>query len=150
MSIFCPSPRVLAVAFAALAAAACASTPAPETASTPAAPSAPARAAPAPAAVAATPPAAFGICAACHGTTASAPPGVGPNLHGVFGRKAGAAAGYDYSDAMKNSKIVWNAETLTAFVHDAEKTIPGNNMDYPGVADAATVKAIVDYMAALK
>jgi cytochrome c len=108
-----------------------------------------AAATPAPA-VPATPPAAFGICAACHGTTASAPPGVGPNLHGIFGRKAGAVAGYDYSDAMKASTIVWNAQTLTAFVHDAEKTIPGNNMDYPGVADAATVKAIVDYMSTLK
>jgi cytochrome c len=75
---------------------------------------------------------------------------VGPNLFGVFGRKAGAAPGHEGSDALKKSGITWNAQTLAAFVTDPAKAVPDNDMDYPGVSDAATVKAIVDYMATLK
>jgi cytochrome c len=145
MSIFRPSPRILVAALAAIAAAACATAPATETPATPAA-AAPA----APAMAAATPPAAFGICSACHATTANAPPKLGPNLHGVVGRKAGTAPGFDSSDALKNSGITWNATTLAAFVHDPGKTIPNNDMDYPGTSDDTAVKAIVDYMATLK
>jgi cytochrome c len=141
---------VWVAAFAALAASACATTPASET---PAAPSAPAAAPAAPAraaAVPATPPGAFAVCGACHGTSAGAPPSLGPNLFGVAGKKAGSVAGYDYSDAMKGSSVVWTAANLQAFVREPNKVIPGNNMDYPGVPDDATAKAIADYMATLK
>jgi cytochrome c len=91
----------------------------------------------------------FAVCQACHESTAKAGPSVGPNLFGVGGRKAGAAPDYDYSDAMKASTTVWTADTLTAFVTDPAKTIPGNKMDYPG-NDAATSKALADYLMTLK
>src|SRR5262245_66599597 len=45
------------------------------------------------------PPPAFQRCSACHAVTANAPAGVGPNLHGVFGRRAGSGPGFDCSDA---------------------------------------------------
>ena len=113
----------------------------------------PAAGTPAPTAAAAakpmTAPAAFAVCGACHGTTADAPPGLGPNLHGVVGRKAGSVADYDYSDAMKNSGKVWTVAELTAFVVDPGKDIPGNKMDYDGT-DEATAKAIAEYMTSLK
>jgi len=98
---------------------------------------------------AATAPPLFAVCQSCHESTAGAGPSVGPNLFGVGGRKAGSAEGFDYSDAMKASTIVWSADTLTAFVTDPNKTIPGNRMDYSG-ADAATAKAIADYLMTLK
>lgn len=91
----------------------------------------------------------FAVCQACHESTANAGPSVGPNLFGVGGRKAGAAKDFDYSDAMKNSTIVWSAETLAAFIADPNKSIPNNKMDYSG-ADAATSKAIADYLMTLK
>jgi cytochrome c len=142
----------LAALAAAATVSACATSPAAAPAATPAAVAKPAPSAPAAAAAAAKPmtaPAAFAICSACHGTTANAPPGLGPNLHGVVGRKAGSAADYDYSDAMKNSGKVWTVEALTAFVTDPGKAVPGNKMDYDG-ADAASAKAIAEYMASLK
>ena len=74
---------------------------------------------------------------------------MGPNLFGVGGRKAGSAPDFDYSDAMKNSTIVWSAETLSAFVLDPAKTIPGNKMDYGGAPDANAAKAIADYLMSL-
>ena len=74
----------------------------------------------------AAPPPLFAVCSACHESTANAAPSVGPNLFGVGGRKAGAAPDFDYSDAMKASTTVWSAETLTAFLTDPAKAIPGN------------------------
>jgi len=116
-------------------------TPAAES---PAAP--PAAAAPA----AATPPADFAVCQACHETTPGARPSLGPNLFGIGGRKAGSVPDFDYSDAMKASTIVWNADTLKAFILDPAKDIPDNKMDYPGAADETSAKAIADYLMSLK
>jgi cytochrome c len=106
--------------------------------------------APGPAPAPATPPADFAICAACHETTANARPSLGPNLFNIGGHKAGAVPDYDYSDAMKASSIVWNADTLQAFIMDPAKDIPGNKMDYPGASDPAVAKAIADYLMSLK
>lgn len=147
------SATFLIAAFAAVAAAGCATSPESEAPSAPAAAATPAPAAPAaPAAstAAVAKPALFAVCSACHGTTADAPPGLGPNLVGVVGKKAGTAhPDFDYSDALKNSGKVWTPETLAAFLQDPAKVIPGNDMDYPGVPDAATAKQIADYMATL-
>ncbi len=98
---------------------------------------------------AAQPPGEFAVCSACHETKAGAAPSLGPNLFGVGGRKAGSVADYDYSPAMKGSTIVWSAETLAAFVSDPNKAVAGNKMDYSGT-DAATAKAIADYLMTLK
>lgn len=91
----------------------------------------------------------FAVCQACHESTAGAGPSVGPNLFAVGGRKAGTAKDFDYSDAMKNSPIVWSSDTLTTFLTEPNKAIPSNKMDYSGT-DAATAKAIADYLITLK
>ncbi|MFI4966123.1 MAG: c-type cytochrome [Caulobacterales bacterium] len=150
---FDPTPRrrrlaaAAAVTAAALATAALAHPPVP--AGTAA--QAPAAAqVPAPAAATTAPPAEFAICAACHESTANARASLGPNLFNVGGRKAGAVTDYDYSPAMKASGITWTADTLQAFVLDPAKTVPGNKMDYPGAGDAASAKAIADYLLTLK
>ena len=95
-------------------------------------------------------PADFSACGFCHETRAGAPAGLGPNLFGVGGRKAGGVEGYDYSDAMKKYAQPWTAENLQAFILDPAKTVPGNKMDYPGANDAAAAKAIADYLLSLK
>lgn len=97
----------------------------------------------------ATPPADFAVCTACHEVK---PGGVslGPTLFGVAGRKAGSLADYDYSPALKAWGMSWTPENLAAFILDPAKTVPGNKMDYSGAADAATAKAIADYLATLK
>jgi cytochrome c len=97
-----------------------------------------------------TAPADFAVCSACHESTAKAAPSLGPNLFGVGGRKAGSAPDFDYSDAMKSSTVVWSADTLSAFVLDPAKTIPGNKMDYGGAPDPKAAKAIADYLMSLK
>ena len=48
-------------------------------------------------------------CIACHSIDASR---VGPAHRGVVGRKAGSVRDYDYSPAVKASRVVWNTQTL--------------------------------------
>ena len=55
---------------------------------------------------------------------------VGPAHRGVFGRRAGAAPGYDYSDAVKNAQLVWSANTLDRWLRNLEALIPGQKMGY--------------------
>ncbi len=50
---------------------------------------------------------------------------------------------------MKASTIVWTPENLAAFIADPAKVIPDNNMDFPGVSDPDSDKAIAAYLASL-
>ena len=98
----------------------------------------------------AAPPADFAVCSACHESTAKAGPSLGPNLFGIGGRKAGGVADFDYSPALKAYGATWNADNLAAFILDPGKAVPDNKMDYPGAADAASAKALADYLMTLK
>ncbi len=64
-------------------------------------------------------------CAACHSIDYN---GVGPAHKGVFGSTAGKVAGYTYSDALKASKVVWTEKTLSQWLADPQKFIPGQKM----------------------
>jgi len=73
---------------------------------------------------------AFAACASCHQIGPSAHGGFGPQLNGIFGRRAGSSSDYSYSTAMKNAKIVWSAPTLSAFIKDPDGTVPGTRMRF--------------------
>ena len=64
-------------------------------------------------------------CVACHSVDVNR---VGPAHEGVFGRKAGAAKDYDYSAALKMSKVMWNEKSLDAWLTGPEQFIPGQKM----------------------
>ncbi|MEK8004618.1 cytochrome C [Burkholderia contaminans] len=88
-------------------------------------------------------------CMACH----SFAPGrhmTGPSLANVWGRKAGTAAGFQrYSDALKRSGLVWDKEHLDAWLKDPAARVPGNAMDFPGIADARTRADLLAYLEAV-
>ncbi len=75
-------------------------------------------------------------CASCHTLEANGRNRAGPRLHGVFGRTAGSVADYPYSEALKNSGIVWDEQTLDAYIKDAEAFVPGTKM-YGGLSQPA-------------
>src|SRR5688500_10036795 len=69
-------------------------------------------------------------CASCHTVTPDLAHGLlGPNLTGVVGRTAGTMAGWDFSTALKESKLTWTDETLHKWLTDSMATVPGAKMD---------------------
>jgi cytochrome c len=86
----------------------------------------------------------YARCMACHSLTENR---IGPSHCGVFGRRAGTVAGFDYSPAMRRAKIVWSEKTLDRFLTDPMKYVPGTAMVFAGVPDG---KERADVIAWLK
>jgi cytochrome c2 len=74
----------------------------------------------------------------------------GPNLWGLVGRKAGSVEGFRYSDANRNSGIVWTAETLDPYLTDPREVVKGTIMAFVGVKKPDERKAIIEYLSSLK
>jgi cytochrome c len=84
------------------------------------------------------------LCAGCHALDENR---VGPAHRGVFGRKAGSAPDYDYSEALASSKVVWSEETLERWLSGPEKFIPGQKMSI-SVASEADRRDVIAYLKA--
>ena len=87
----------------------------------------------------------FQDCAACHKLEAGSN-NVGPSLHGIFERKAGALADFRYSPAMKRSGISWTPETLDKFITDPQAMVPANRMPYAGMSNAGDRADLIAYL----
>lgn len=85
-------------------------------------------------------------CGSCHHIGPSARGAFGPQLNGLFGRKAGATTDYQYSAAMKASTVVWNEETLRAFVQSPGKVVPGTKMRFWGMSDPRQIEDLLGYL----
>lgn len=88
----------------------------------------------------------YGECESCHGLE----PGrhrVGPSLHGVFGREAGTAPGFRrYSQTMRDSGVVWNAETLSAYIADPTGFLSGTRKAFSGLGSAEDRADLIAYL----
>lgn len=87
-------------------------------------------------------------CQACHSVVAAKPAGVGPNLTGVVGRKA-ATATFNYSTAMKQSKVTWTQANLDQYLAAPTKMVPGTRM-VVAITDATQRAAIIKYLSQTK
>ena len=68
-------------------------------------------------------------------------------LKGIFGRKAAAVQDFPhYSDALRKSGIVWNAESLDRFLADPAKTVPGTTMTLGQVKDARQRRDLIAFI----
>lgn len=88
----------------------------------------------------------FAVCKACHQVGDSAKNVVGPILNGLFGRKAGAVEGYNFTEANKKSGIVWDEATFGEYIKDPKAKIPGTKMAFAGIKDEQKIKDLIAYL----
>jgi cytochrome c len=72
-------------------------------------------------------------CRACHSFDKDGRNIIGPNLHGFFGRRVAAVAGYSYSPALRSANFIWTPQALDAWLAQPADFLPGNWMVYGGL-----------------
>lgn len=91
----------------------------------------------------------FAQCMACHSVEPGRN-GLGPSLHGVFGRAAGSGDSFSYSPAMRDSGITWTADELDRFIERPTQTMPGTRMIFIGIRDAQVRADLIAYLETLQ
>ncbi len=71
---------------------------------------------------------------------------VGPNLHGLFGRKAGSLDGFKFSKAMKASGIVWDEAMLDKYPTKPRKLVPKTKMTFSRLTKQSQRDNIIGYL----
>lgn len=91
----------------------------------------------------------YRACAGCHSLIAG-DHRTGPSLAAIHGRRAGAAEGFlRYSDALRNSAVIWNEQALDAWLRDPAAFLPGNAMTFRGLPDARARRDLIAYLRAV-
>lgn len=88
----------------------------------------------------------FLICRACHQIGPGAKNAVGPVLNGIVGRKSGTYPDFAYSDANKNSGIVWTADQLDKYLTNPQQVVPHTKMIFPGLKDDQKRKDVIAFL----
>jgi len=89
-------------------------------------------------------------CASCHAIEPGQTGRIGPNLHGVVGRKAGSLPGYAYSAAMKAQTFTWTPAKLDEWLTRPSALVPGTAMAFAGLPRAQDRAALIAYLEAKK
>jgi cytochrome c len=88
----------------------------------------------------------FAVCRPCHAIGPDAANMLGPQLNGLAERHAGSVPGYSYSEANKNSGIVWNQSSFTRYIQNPQATVPGTKMFFAGIKDQQQIKDLWAYL----
>ncbi len=91
----------------------------------------------------------FNQCMACHTLQQGQPNRVGPNLHGVIGRRAGSIEGFRYSANMKQlgeGGHTWNEETLRPYLQNPKAVVPQGTMVFPGIRNEQQLSDVIAYV----
>ena len=85
-------------------------------------------------------------CRACHSLKENEPHKIGPNLFKIIGSTAGSMKGYNYSDALSKSEIVWTIQNLDLWLEKPYEIIPGNKMVFSGMGKQEDRNDLIAYV----
>ncbi len=91
----------------------------------------------------------FNQCRACHVIENNGRNGVGPNLHGVVDRRAGAVQGFRYSANMQElaqGGLTWTAENLDRYLANPKDVVPRGSMAFAGLRNEQQRKDVIAYL----
>lgn len=81
-------------------------------------------------------------CTGCHSLDKNKE---GPRLAGVYGRKAGSLADFNYSNELKGAKVTWDGPTLDRWLTNPDAVVRDNDMAFH-VPDARERADIIDFL----
>ena len=91
----------------------------------------------------------FNQCRACHTIDPGGRNGVGPNLYGVFGRRAGAVEGFRYSANMQElaqAGHTWTEANLRAYLRDPKSVAPRGSMAFNGLRNDTQLNDMIAFL----
>lgn len=88
---------------------------------------------------------AYAKCKACHALE-EGKTGIGPSLHGIFGRKAGTVPKFAYSKDMAALGIAWDDETLRKYLRNPKQMVPNTKMVFAGITRDAELDDLLAYL----
>lgn len=91
----------------------------------------------------------YSQCIGCHEVGEGARDRIGPQLNGIFGRRAGAIEGYRYSPAMDRmgaDGLTWTLETLDAYLENPRILVSGTRMSFRGMREPQDRADVLAYL----
>ncbi|PZQ65033.1 MAG: cytochrome c family protein [Phenylobacterium zucineum] len=88
----------------------------------------------------------FGLCQSCHTIAPGGANMTGPNLHGIFGKKAAAHPDFKYSEALKTAGFVWDGPHLDQWLAKPQTFLPGTKMTFAGLKDEKDRTDLIAYL----
>jgi cytochrome c len=87
-----------------------------------------------------------GKCATCHTITPGGANLLGPNLHGVMGKKHGNVAGFAYSANMLAKPGNWDWQGMDAWLKSPKKYVEGTKMSFAGFSKPEDRANVIVYL----